>query len=195
MPFSTILPRTSSPPAIFSAASLAFPLTRLAISFTTPPRAVSSPLRMSRLTSPPPVDPLRPPTPSGVSQVDPFPGTVPVEVAVDSGVARGAASRGAASGGAEPASAEPGGAEPEGAEPVGAESDGAESGDNKAMIALCQEHRLEHRTKHIALRYFLTRELQQRCQLRLAYVATRASTADIFTKALQSGDHHRFCTV
>ncbi|CAI7837785.1 unnamed protein product [Closterium sp. NIES-53] len=26
---------------------------------------------------------------------------------------------------------------------------------NKAMIALCQEHRLEHKTKHIALRYFL----------------------------------------
>ncbi|CAI7787509.1 unnamed protein product [Closterium sp. NIES-54] len=37
--------------------------------------------------------------------------------------------------------------------------------DNKAMIALCQEHRLEHRTKHIALRYFLARELQQRGQL------------------------------
>ncbi|CAI7895947.1 unnamed protein product [Closterium sp. NIES-54] len=34
--------------------------------------------------------------------------------------------------------------------------------DNKAMLALCQEHRLEHRTKHIALRYFLARELQQR---------------------------------
>ncbi|CAI7882212.1 unnamed protein product [Closterium sp. NIES-54] len=32
--------------------------------------------------------------------------------------------------------------------------------DNEAMIALCQEHRLEHRTKHIALRYFLARELQ-----------------------------------
>ncbi|CAI7859888.1 unnamed protein product [Closterium sp. NIES-53] len=32
--------------------------------------------------------------------------------------------------------------------------------DNKAMIALCQEHRLEHRTKHIALRYFLARESQ-----------------------------------
>ncbi|CAI7842641.1 unnamed protein product, partial [Closterium sp. NIES-54] len=56
--------------------------------------------------------------------------------------------------------------------------------DNKAMIALCQEHRLEHRTKHIALRYFLARELQQRGQLRLAYVATRANTADVFTKAL-----------
>ncbi|CAI7799736.1 unnamed protein product, partial [Closterium sp. NIES-53] len=39
--------------------------------------------------------------------------------------------------------------------------------DNKAMIALCQEHRLEHRTKHIALRYFLARELQLRGQLRL----------------------------
>ncbi|CAI7817461.1 unnamed protein product [Closterium sp. NIES-54] len=34
--------------------------------------------------------------------------------------------------------------------------------DNKAAIALCEEHRLEHRTKHIALRYFLARELQQR---------------------------------
>ncbi|CAI7869647.1 unnamed protein product, partial [Closterium sp. NIES-53] len=67
--------------------------------------------------------------------------------------------------------------------------------DNKAMIALCQEHRMEHRTKHIALRYFLARELQQRGQLRLAYVATRANTADIFTKALLPGDHQRFSTV
>ncbi|CAI7755829.1 unnamed protein product [Closterium sp. NIES-54] len=44
--------------------------------------------------------------------------------------------------------------------------------DNKAMLALCREHGLEHRTKHIALRYFLARELQQRGQLRLAYVAS-----------------------
>ncbi|CAI7772878.1 unnamed protein product [Closterium sp. NIES-53] len=56
--------------------------------------------------------------------------------------------------------------------------------DNKAMIALCQEHRLEHGLKHIALRYFLARELQQHGQLRLANVATRANTAHIFTKAL-----------
>ncbi|CAI7813449.1 unnamed protein product [Closterium sp. NIES-54] len=56
--------------------------------------------------------------------------------------------------------------------------------DNKATIALCQEHRLEHRTKHIALRYFLARELQQRGQLRLRFVATEANTADVFTKAL-----------
>ncbi|CAI7814131.1 unnamed protein product [Closterium sp. NIES-54] len=67
--------------------------------------------------------------------------------------------------------------------------------DNKAMLALCREHRLEHRTKHIALHYFLARELQQRGQLRLAYVASEANTADIFTKALAPGDHQRFCTL
>ncbi|CAI7755586.1 unnamed protein product, partial [Closterium sp. NIES-54] len=36
--------------------------------------------------------------------------------------------------------------------------------DNKGMLALCREHRLEHRTKHIALRYFFARELQLRGQ-------------------------------
>ncbi|CAI7859054.1 unnamed protein product, partial [Closterium sp. NIES-54] len=58
--------------------------------------------------------------------------------------------------------------------------------DNKAMIVLCQEYRLEHKTKHITLRYFLPR---------LAYVATRANTADIFTKALPPGDHQSFSTM
>ncbi|CAI7754338.1 unnamed protein product [Closterium sp. NIES-54] len=97
------------------------------------------------------------PAPSGVSQVDPLPGPAPVQVAVDSGAARGAASEGAASGsaasggaesegagtggaerggvetgGAEPGGVatgggEPGGAEPEGVEPRGAASEGAES--------------------------------------------------------------------
>ncbi|CAI7812143.1 unnamed protein product [Closterium sp. NIES-53] len=67
--------------------------------------------------------------------------------------------------------------------------------DNKAMLALCREHRLEHRTKHIGLRYFLARELQQRGQLRLAYVASQANTADFFTKALQPCDHQRYCTM
>ncbi|CAI7906878.1 unnamed protein product [Closterium sp. NIES-54] len=52
--------------------------------------------------------------------------------------------------------------------------------DNNAMIALCQDKRLEHKTTHIALCYFLTQELQQRGQLHLAYVATRANTADVF---------------
>ncbi|CAI7734759.1 unnamed protein product, partial [Closterium sp. NIES-53] len=66
--------------------------------------------------------------------------------------------------------------------------------DNKAMLALCREQRLEHRTKHIALRYFLARELQRHGQLRLAYVASEANTADVFTKALAPCDHQRFCT-
>ncbi|CAI6012261.1 unnamed protein product [Closterium sp. NIES-65] len=66
--------------------------------------------------------------------------------------------------------------------------------ENKAMLALCREQRLENRMKHIALRYFLARELQQRGQLRLAYVASEANTADIFTKTLAPCDHQRFCT-
>ncbi|CAI7805575.1 unnamed protein product [Closterium sp. NIES-54] len=89
---------------------------------------------------PPPVDPLPPqgPAPSGVSHVDPPLGTVPGEVAVDSGAARGAASGGAETGGAETwgaefggaeiGGAEPGGVEPEGVVPAGAESGGAGPG-------------------------------------------------------------------
>ncbi|CAI7877803.1 unnamed protein product [Closterium sp. NIES-54] len=44
------------------------------------------------------------------------------------------------------------------------------------------------------LMYFLARELQQRGQLRLAYVASEANTADVFTKALAPCDHQRCCT-
>ncbi|CAI7891070.1 unnamed protein product [Closterium sp. NIES-54] len=40
----------------------------------------------------------------------------------------------------------------------------------------------------------LARELQQRGQLRLSYVASRTNTTDVFTKALWSGDQQRFCT-
>ncbi|CAI7909250.1 unnamed protein product [Closterium sp. NIES-54] len=76
---------------------------------------------------PPPIDPLPPqgPAPSGVSRVD---AVEPVEVAVDSGAARGAEPAGAGSGGAEPGGAESGGAEPLGTESGGAESGGAEHG-------------------------------------------------------------------
>ncbi|CAI7875579.1 unnamed protein product, partial [Closterium sp. NIES-53] len=68
------------------------------------------------------------PAPSGVSQVDL---AEPVEVAVDSGAARGAEPAGAGTGGAEPGGAEPervrsGGAEPAGAGTGGVESGGAE---------------------------------------------------------------------
>ncbi|CAI7886672.1 unnamed protein product [Closterium sp. NIES-53] len=66
------------------------------------------------------VDPLPPqgPAPSSVSQVDPLPGPAPVQVAIDSGAARGAAS----------GCAEPWGAESKGAETRGAELGGAERG-------------------------------------------------------------------
>ncbi|CAI7881215.1 unnamed protein product, partial [Closterium sp. NIES-54] len=74
-----------------------------------------------------------------------------------------------ASRGAEPGCAESGGVASGGAAPGGAEPG--------------------------VLHYFLARELQQRGQLRLAYVASQANTADIFTKALQPCDHQRFCTM
>ncbi|CAI7774936.1 unnamed protein product, partial [Closterium sp. NIES-53] len=107
--------------------------------------APSPPPLLFLAPGPPPVDPLPPqgPAPLGVSQIDPLPGTAPIQVAVVSGAAPGAVSRDAASGGAEPRGAgsegaesggvepegvEPGGAESEGAEPEGAESEGAESG-------------------------------------------------------------------
>ncbi|CAI7912873.1 unnamed protein product [Closterium sp. NIES-54] len=73
----------------------------------------------------PPVDLLPPqgPAPSGVSQVDPV---EPLEVAIDSGAARGAEPAGAGPEG--PGGAESGGAKPGGAEPGGAEPERAESG-------------------------------------------------------------------
>ncbi|CAI5965336.1 unnamed protein product [Closterium sp. NIES-64] len=110
--------RTSYPPVLFPASSLASPLMRLGGSFTSPPHAVFCP---------PPVDPLPPqgPAPSGVSHVD---AVEPVEVAVDSGAARAAEPPGAGSGGAESGGAEIGGAKTGGAEPGGAGSGGAEPG-------------------------------------------------------------------
>ncbi|CAI7807161.1 unnamed protein product [Closterium sp. NIES-53] len=79
---------------------------------------------------PPPVDPLLPqgPSPSGMSQVDPLPGTTPVHVAIGSSAAPGAASGGAELGGAGSEGTGSRGAEPEGVEPGGAESEGAEFG-------------------------------------------------------------------
>ncbi|CAI7899611.1 unnamed protein product [Closterium sp. NIES-54] len=148
--------RTSCPPVLFPASSLASPdapgwqfyhptsrrvLSSQDVTFDEsvpyyhlfPYRTAPLPPPPLFLTpGPPPVDPLphQGPAPSGVSQVD---AVEPVEVAVDSGAARGAEPAGAGSGGAEPAGAEPGcaesrGAEPGGAEPWGAESGGAESG-------------------------------------------------------------------
>ncbi|CAI7764612.1 unnamed protein product [Closterium sp. NIES-54] len=113
------------------------PLTHPGGSSTTPPRVVFSPLRTSRLTNP---LPPQGPAPSGVSRVDT---AEPVEVAVDSGAARGAEPVGAGTGGAEPGGAEPervesevaelervefGGVEPKRVEPGGAEPERVEPG-------------------------------------------------------------------
>ncbi|CAI7876333.1 unnamed protein product [Closterium sp. NIES-53] len=99
------------------------------------PSAPPPPPLLFLAPGPPPIDPLSPQglAPSGVSQVDPLPGTAAVWVAVGSGAAPGAASRsvwseGAGSGGADPRGAKHEGAEPEGAESEGAESWGVEPG-------------------------------------------------------------------
>ncbi|CAI7907143.1 unnamed protein product [Closterium sp. NIES-54] len=80
------------------------------------------------------VDPLSPqgPPTSGVSQVDP---AEPVEVAVDSGAARGADPAGAGTGGAETGGAETGCAEPGGVAPEGTVSRGAEPACDECGIA------------------------------------------------------------
>ncbi|CAI7823296.1 unnamed protein product [Closterium sp. NIES-53] len=136
----------------FPASSLDFPLTHPGGSSTTPTRVVFCRLRTSRLTSQclttisfptelplspppplfrapgtPPVDPLPPegPAPSGVSQEDP---AEPVEVAVDSGAARGAEPERVESGGAEPERVESGGAELERVEPGAAGGDAGVGG-------------------------------------------------------------------
>ncbi|CAI7913842.1 unnamed protein product, partial [Closterium sp. NIES-53] len=84
------------------------------------------PLPLFLAPGPPPIDHLSPqgPAPSGVSKVDPLHGPAPVQVAVDSGAAQGAASEGV-----EPGGAESGGAETGGAELGGVETGGAEPGD------------------------------------------------------------------
>ncbi|CAI7746653.1 unnamed protein product [Closterium sp. NIES-53] len=102
--------------------------------------APSLPRPLFLAPGPPPVDHLPPqgPAPLGVSQVDPLPGSSPVQVAVVLDAAPGAASggaelggagsEGAGSRGAEPEGVEPGGDVSEGAELEGTESEGAESG-------------------------------------------------------------------
>ncbi|CAI7903333.1 unnamed protein product [Closterium sp. NIES-54] len=68
------------------------------------------------------------PAPSGVSQVDPLPGPAPVQVAVNSGAARGTVSGSADPGGAESEGAKTGGANPRGVETEGAEPGGVATG-------------------------------------------------------------------
>ncbi|CAI7730743.1 unnamed protein product [Closterium sp. NIES-54] len=66
--------------------------------------------------------------------------------------------------------------------------------DNRSAILLWEELRLVGKAKHIQIRYFLLRELQQRGQALVRRVVSEANTAYIFTKALPPCDHERFCT-
>ncbi|CAI7930423.1 unnamed protein product [Closterium sp. NIES-54] len=121
VPLFAIRPRTSSPPALFPAVlpsqdvtfDESVPFYRLFPYRSAP----SPPPPLFLAPGPPPLDPLplQGPAPSGVSQVDPLPGTAPLQVAVVSGAAPGAVSGGAGLGGAGSEGAGSGGAEPRGA--------------------------------------------------------------------------------
>ncbi|CAI7807529.1 unnamed protein product [Closterium sp. NIES-53] len=63
-----------------------------------------------------------------------------------------------------------------------------------SAVLLCEEPCLVGKAKHIQLRYFFLRELQQRGQALVRRVVSEANTADIFTKALPPSDHQHFCT-
>ncbi|CAI7932013.1 unnamed protein product, partial [Closterium sp. NIES-54] len=82
----------------------------------------------------------------------------------------------------------------EGGSGSGGGSGGVGGGSGGGGGSAAVEVRAVVRAMHSALRYFLARELQQRGQLRLAYVASEANTADVFTKALAPCDHQRLCT-
>ncbi|CAI7834782.1 unnamed protein product [Closterium sp. NIES-53] len=62
---------------------------------------------------------------------------------------------------------------------------------HRSTVLLCEEPRLVGKAKHIQLCYFLSRELQQRGQALVRRVVFKASTADIFNKALPPCGHQQ----
>ncbi|CAI7837281.1 unnamed protein product [Closterium sp. NIES-53] len=116
VPLFAIRLRTSSPPALFPASSLASPLTRLAGSYPLP---VTVPVKVAGDSGA-----ARGAASGGAA----FGGEGPGGAEPGGAESEGAGSGGAGHGGAEPRGVEPGGAEPEGVEPGGAESEGAEFG-------------------------------------------------------------------
>ncbi|CAI7822989.1 unnamed protein product [Closterium sp. NIES-54] len=63
--------------------------------------------------------------------------------------------------------------------------------DNKSTIYLSQDPVHHTRTKHIELRHFFIRDLDQREQLNVEYVASDYNLADLFTKPPGKVPHHR----
>lgn len=58
--------------------------------------------------------------------------------------------------------------------------------DNQSCIKLVEGDRIERRSKHIDVRYFFVRDLQQKHVIKLKYCPTETMIADILTKPLQS---------
>ena len=56
--------------------------------------------------------------------------------------------------------------------------------DNTSEINISKNHVMHTKTKHIAIKYHLLRELVQDKEVRLEYVNTKEQIADIFTKTL-----------
>ncbi|CAI7775209.1 unnamed protein product, partial [Closterium sp. NIES-54] len=63
--------------------------------------------------------------------------------------------------------------------------------DNQSTIHLSQDPVYHTRTKHIELRHFFVRDLVQREQLNVEYVASHCNLADLFTKPFGKVPHHR----
>ncbi|CAI7800288.1 unnamed protein product [Closterium sp. NIES-54] len=63
--------------------------------------------------------------------------------------------------------------------------------DNQSTIHLSQDPVYHTRTTHIELRHFFIRDLVQREQLNVEYVASDCNLADLFTKPLGKVPHHR----
>ncbi len=65
-------------------------------------------------------------------------------------------------------------------------------GDNQGALALAENPEFHQRTKHIAIRYHLLRDLVEKKKLELFYVPTEDMVADGLTKPLNTTKHARF---
>ena len=56
--------------------------------------------------------------------------------------------------------------------------------DNQGAIALAKDNKFHARTKHIDLRHHFIREAVEEEKIKVTYISTKESVADIFTKVL-----------
>jgi len=67
--------------------------------------------------------------------------------------------------------------------------------DNRSALALAQDRRSCHRSRHILRRYLKIRELVSEQHIRVEYVNTTENAADLLTKALDRETHWRHTRV